>query len=292
MDIPLWAAFGLTSATLSAGMMLIQEKVKLDGFAMAFWNKVACVTFMLPFVICFGAPENPYFYLLLTAQALLWVISDVIFFNAIPKVGAGVVSRILPASVIITFCLWFVIDPATWDKYTQTPLQSILIFITLCGSVYFAACLRHCPISWRALRLIWFVLFAAVLGPLLAKLVTQQASFSQGPFAFVFFEALTMITLWLVYYLIRTPIPRAVMFSRKAAKAGFMAGAFSSLMVASNVAAITLVDNPGLIPAVKFMDTILILAFYKMSGRKEQSDILSGLGIVFCAVAIVLLKSG
>ena len=105
MDMPLWAVFGLISATLSAGVFLVQERFKLDGFVMAFWNKVTAIVIMLPLVIYMGAPDNPQFYLLLCAQAMLWVVSDVIFFNAIPKVGAGVVSRLLPVSTIATFCV-------------------------------------------------------------------------------------------------------------------------------------------------------------------------------------------
>ncbi|MCB1533028.1 MAG: hypothetical protein KDJ35_09195 [Alphaproteobacteria bacterium] len=291
MDMPLWAVFGLISATLSAGVMLIQEKIKLDGFTLAFWNKVAAVTLMAPMVVFMGAPDNPQFYLLIASQAVIWVISDVIFFDAIPKVGAGLVSRILPASTILTFCLWFLIDPALWRVYMETPLRSFLVFGVLCASVFFAVRLRHCPISWQAVRMIWFVIFAAVIGPLMTKLVMNEASFSQGPFAYVFFEALTMVTLWLAYYAIRRPIPADVLFSKRAAKGGFMVGSVAALMVATNVAAISIVDNPGLIPAIKFTDTMIILLFYRAVGRKEKSDVLSGLGIVACAAALIILKS-
>ncbi len=291
MDIPLWAMFGLISATLSAGVMLIQEKFKLDGFVMAFWNKAAALVFMLPLVLVFGAPDNPYFYILLTGQAVLWVISDVIFFSAIPKVGAGVVSRVLPISTILTFCLWFVIDPTVWDSYLETPIRSGLVFLTLLASVLFVTRLRHCPVSWQALRLIWFLICAAVLGPLIAKLLIRDVSFSQGPFAYVFFEALAMVCMWLIYYAIRRPVAANILFSAKAVKAGFMVGGFSALMVASNIAAIKLVDNPGLIPAIKFTDTILILGFYRLIGHKEKSDVIAGLGIVACAAIIIVLKS-
>lgn len=291
MDFPLWAVFGLTSATLSAGVMLVQERVKLHGFVMAFWNKIACMVLMLPLLFVFGVPDNPYFYMLLFGQAVLWVISDVIFFGAIPLVGAGVVSRILPVSVILTFCLWFVIDPALLGEYLQKPFVSGAIFMTLCASVYFAMRLKNCSISWQAVRVIWFVIFAAVIGPLAAKLVMGQASFRQGPFAYVFFEAFAMVSMWLVYYAFRRPVAASELFSRQALKGGFMVGAFSSLMVATNVAAIQLVDNPGLIPAIKFTDTVIILMYYRLVRHQEKADVISGLGIVACAAVIIVLKS-
>lgn len=291
MEFPLWAVFGLTSASLSAIMMLVQERLKVHGFAMAFWNKVACAAFMAPLVLYFGVPTDWVFYALVAGQAMLWVVSDVIFFTAIPKVGAGVVSRVLPVSVILTFCLWFFFDPGLFHHYLETPLRSGMVFITLCASVYFATRLKHCPVSWEAFRLIWFVVFAAVVGPLAFKLVTQHADIQRGPFTFVFFEAMVMVMCWSVWSYWRKPAPREILFSKKAIMAGFTIGSVSSLMVASNFAAFFYVDNPGLVPAIKFADTMIILIAYKMMGRKESADVLSGLGIVACAAAIVLLKS-
>ncbi|MFA7457090.1 MAG: hypothetical protein WCY57_06550, partial [Micavibrio sp.] len=210
--------------------------------------------------------------------------------SAIPKVGAGVVSRILPISTILTFCLWFLFDPALFGDYLETPVRSALVFATLCASVYFAMRMKHCPVSWAAFRMIWFVVFAAVVGPIGFKLVTQHTNITQGPFSFVVCEALVMVACWSLWYAWKKPLPHAVMFSKEAIRGGFLVGSVSSLMVASNFAAIFYVDNPGLLPAVKFTDTMIILLFYKMAGRKEEADLVAGFGIVFCAITIVLLK--
>lgn len=291
MIFPVWALFGLISAGFSAGLMLVQERVKVDGYAIAFWAKVACIVLMLPLALYFGFPDNPLFYALVLSQAVLWAISDVIFFNAIARVGAGVISRILPLSVIATFCLWFAIDPALLGEYLETPVRSGLVFLTLCASVWFTMQLKACAISWQALRIIWFVLFAAVVGPLLFKLVAQYADIQRGPFSYVVVEAAAMVTMWTIYHVIRRPVPRAVMLAPSVIKAGFMVGFFMSLMVASNFVAIFYVDNPGLVPAVKFTDTLLIMLFYKATGRTETANVAAGLGIVACAAIIILLRS-
>lgn len=291
MEFPLWAVFGLTAASLSAIFMLVQERLKIDGFAMAFWNKVGCAIMMLPAVLYFGFPEGWLFYAILCGTALLWVVSDVHFFSAIPKVGAGTVSRVLPLSIIITFFLWFAFDHALLQKYLEEPVRSSLLVMTLCASVFFATRLRHCKISWHAFRLLWFVICASIVGPILLKLITQQVSIEKGPFAFVFCEALFMVTCWIIWYAVRRPVPKEVLFSKKAAKAGILVGFISGGMVASNFAAMMYVDNPALVPAVKFTDTIIILIAYKLTGRKEEADVVSGLGIIVCAAVIILLKS-
>lgn len=291
MVFPMWALFGLISASFSAGMMLVQERLKVEGFAIAFWAKMACIILMLPFALYFGLPDNPVFYMLVGAQAVLWAISDVIFFNAIARVGAGVVSRLLPLSIIATFCLWFLIEPSLLTTYLETPVRSALVFLTLCASVWFSMQLKQCPVSWQALRVIWFVLFAAVAGPLIFKIIAQHTDIQRGPFSYTVVEAAFMVTLWLLYYAVKKPLPRAVMFSRRAIRAGFSVGFFMSLMVTSGFAAYLYVDNPGLLPAVKFTDTLIILLFYKMTGRKETANVWAGLGIVACAAVIIVLKS-
>ena len=291
MHIPFWAIFGIFSATLSTGVFLTQERMRLNGFVLAFWNKACCALFAFPLMLYFGAPESALFYIILTAQACLWVVSDVIFFNTINKTGAGVVSRLLPLAVIVTFVLWFFIDPSTLDKYMQTPLRSLGVVLALCASVYFVMRLRKCPLSWAAFRMVWFVIFSAVIGPLLGKLVMGEATFAQGPFAYVFFQALVMVLMWLVYYAIKRPIPAQELFNRRALKGGLIVSVFSFFMIASSAAGLKLVDNPGLMTAVGFSDTMLILLYYKLTKREDHSDWIAGLGVVFCAAIIIVLKS-
>ena len=105
MTFPLWAIFGLGTAVLSAGMMLLQEKFKVNGYAVAFWNKAACLLITFPFLLIHGLPENPAFYGLLFVTAILYAISDVVFFSSIPKTSAGAVSRLIPSASVIGFLL-------------------------------------------------------------------------------------------------------------------------------------------------------------------------------------------
>lgn len=291
MEFPIWAVFALFCAASSALVLIIPERVKCDGFALAFWNKVAAFIFMVPMVLYMGMPAQWEFYALVAAQAMLWVISDVIFFRALPKVGAGVISRILPISVIVTFVLWFLFDHALFRDYLSTPWRSAGVCVALCGSVYFAMRLKKDPVSWNAIRMIWFVLFAAVVGPLMYKFVTKFATIEQGPFAFVLFESLVMVSVWSVFYAVRKPIPASVLFSKESLRGGAMVGAAMSVVSLTKFAAMHSVDNPGLVPAVKYIDAIIIMAYYRAIGKVEKADVVAGLGIVGCAAAIIVLKS-
>jgi hypothetical protein len=291
MILPLWALYGCGAAVMSALMMLLQEKLRVNGFAVAFWCKIACALVMLPFVIHFGLPQNPLFYLYLGIGAAMYAISDVIFFNGITKSSAGAVARILPSATILSFLLWFVVKPELLDRYLQSLEIFALIFITLCVSAYFVARLKKCEISMQAVRAVWFVIVAATVGPMLAKMVTLHADPGQGPYAFVFCEALMMLTIWIVFYAVRRPVPLAEMISAQTARHGLMIGTVMAGMVLLNVTAYYNVDNPAYIPAIKVLDSVIILGFYKMTGQPIRGDVLSGLGIVVCAAALIILKA-
>ncbi len=289
--LPLWALLGLLAAILSASMMVLAERFRLPGLAAAYWAKVGCAVIMVPFIFYFGVPSNPWFYLLVTIQAFLWVISDVVFFQALPKVGAAVVSRLLPAASVLTFLLWLLLDQDLWQKYLASPERSVLIFATFCGVAFFASRLRRCALSREAFRAIWFVFVAAILGPIMAKLVVGQLDIKQGPYAYVFFEALVMLACWSLWLLWRRPLPLAEVFNKATAARGLCLGVVTSAMVCLTVAAYFYVDNPAFIPAVKFLDAVFILGIYRILGKREDADIWSGLGIVACAAILVVLKA-
>lgn len=272
-------------------MMLMQERLKLNGYAAAFWIKVTCALVSLPFVLANGIPGHPLFYAYLLASAVLYAISDVFFFSAIPKTSAGSVSRLVPSAGVLGFLLWFAVDPALLDKYLQTPLIAGGIFTTLCLFAFFALRLKKCTITMQTLRDVWFVIFAATTGPILTKMVTLYADMEQARFAYVFFQALMMLTLWLAYLLIRRPVPFAEFFAAPTALKGLAIGLAASGMILAKFTSYYHVDNPAYIPAMIALDSVIILFVYKLWGKKAEGDVLSGLGIVGCAIALIILKA-
>lgn len=291
MIIPLWAILGLGSAALSAAAMLLQERFKVNGYALAFWNKAACLIMAFPFMWTHGLPGSTMFYILLFASAILYAISDVIFFAAIPKNSAGAISRLVPVGSVLGFLIWFVIDPTLFAKYVSVPVISSLIFLTLCMFAYFAFRLKKCTVTMQTLRDIWFVIFAATSGPLLTKLITFHADMEQARYAYVFFQAMMMMALWLVYLVLRKPVAIENFFARATWQSGLLIGLFGAGGVLLKFMSFYYVDNPAYIPAVIALDSVIILAFYKLRGRKSEGDIVSGIGLVACAIALIVLKA-
>lgn len=289
--IPSWAVLGLAAAILSTFIPLIQERMKADGFAVAIWVKIAAVVLSYPFMVYYDLPTDPKFYAVITLTALLWCVSDVIYFRAVPLAGAGVVSRLLPSAVIITFLLWFFVDLALLDKYLAHPGPSLAIVAIVILATLFATLIKKDPVSWQGLRLVWFVIFAACVGPVIDKLSLGYAPGRQAPFAYMFFQSGIMLVFWTIYYILRRPFPLGVLISKNSLQTGLAIGAVATAVLYLKTAALQSVEQPAFLSVLLFTDALWILLIYKLTGRQETSNVWAGLGIVFCAVALILVKT-
>jgi hypothetical protein len=291
MVFPSWAFFGLCTAVLSAATMLMQEKFKINGFALAFWNKIACVIALTPFIVYYGFPHEIMFYVLMGLSAVMYAVSDVVFYRTIPSSGAGTVSRIMPVSVIFSFLLWFAVEPASFNNYLQRPVIAGLIFLVLCLWVYFATHLRKCAVSMQTARKVWFVVLAAIIGTALAKEITNATNIEQGMYGYTFVQALMMVIVWTFFFYARKPVTSSVIFSRQALRYGLLIGFVNTLSNVLGVIGIYRVDNPAYISAVGFLNAVFILLAYAVMGRKNDGNVIAGIGMVACAAVLIILKA-
>ncbi len=289
--IPSWAALGLCAALISTAVPLIQEKMRADGFSLAVIVKIVSALVILPFVLHQGFPSNPAFYYSAALTSVLWAISDVIYFRSVPIAGAGVVSRLLPSAVLISFLLWFFVDPSLLGKYKQAPFQSAIIVGVIFLSAFFATRIKACPVSWRGMRLVWFVIFAACVGPILEKITLGYAPSKEAPYAFVFVQALMMLACWALYFIVRRPVSLNVLFSPLSLKTGFLIGLCSACAVTLRFQALQMTEHPAYLSVILFTDALWILLIHRATGRNDSSNIWAGMGIVFCAAALVLAKT-
>jgi hypothetical protein len=286
-----WAYLGLGTAVLAALMMLMQEKMKVEGFALAFWCKVSCVVVTLPLILYYGLPSDPRFYLWLVPQAFLFAVSDVVMFRSLPKVGAGVISRLLPSTVVLGFFLWFAVAPEELPLYFERPVLGSLIVVVLCGAAFFAMRLRKCAVTMQALRMLWFVLATNAVSPLLAKITTRYATVEQGAFGFTFIEALMMLVMWAVWLAVARPVSFASLVEKQTWQRSLPIGAVTAVLVIVFVTSYYYIDNPGYVGAVQLVYAPIIIAANKWMGKKDDSDVFAGLGIVACAMALIVLKT-
>jgi len=287
----IWIALGILAAVVSSGIPLVQEKHKGNPFAVAIWVKIGVALLTLPFVVYFGLPDNPRFYIFAGLSAAIWSISDVIYYRSVSEVGAGVVSRVLPSAAILSFLVWFTINPDQLQKYIDNPWQGAAIFMIIAASSLFAMVMKKCPVSWRGIQLVWFVLLAAAIGPLVEKISMGSTPKAQTPFAMTFVQAVMMVGFWAVYALIKRPITKEIFSLPSSWKTGLMISTFMTIVLCSRFAALQYVENPAFLSVILFTDSFWILLYYRLTGRKDDSKIWAGMGIVVCAALLVLVKS-
>ncbi|HCK32992.1 MAG TPA: hypothetical protein DHW10_05550 [Rhodospirillaceae bacterium] len=291
MSIPIWAFAGLIASGMAATMMLVQEKQKAEGFALAAWNKMTiCLLLIIP-ALYIGFPHNPEFYLYTAATAIIYAISDVIFFNLVSRSGAGVVSRILPLNVIFIFVAWLPFDPDLVSHYLSNPWQTTGIVMALTGAAFSAAVLKKCEFSWDAIKYGWFIIVAGVAGSVLLKKAMVGIDPMQAAISFVPIQAAMMVACWAIYYTVRRPIPAKTLFSKESIKAGGIIGCITTIMVTANVYGIAVAENPAYMSALFHLSSVFVILYYRLIKHKEVANVKAGMGVVFCAVALILLKS-
>lgn len=288
---PAWSLFALGTAFLATAMPLLQERFKADAFALALWIKIFSIVFSIPLVLHYGLPGDWRFYLYVGLTAVFYSISDVIYFRAIPVIGSGLISRLIPTSVVITFFLWLAVDPSLLKQYADEPWKASMIVAILLFFVYSATHVKKCSVSWQGFRMIWFVIFAGCVGPVFSKLGMQHADHVQAPYAYIFVQAAFMTLFLGTTYLVKKPIAASVFWAPHSIRTGFAISTLMTLMTFTKMKAFQLVDNPGFASMVMFTDVLWILLVYKLINRKENGNIWAGLGIVASALLVVIVKN-
>ncbi len=205
------------------------------------------------------------------------------------------VTRFEGLVVGITFLMWLVIDPALVVHYTHEPIRAGGILLSLVGSIYFALKLRHCEISYSTLRGMLPALVLAGLGIVFGKLAMVHSDYHSGVWYYALFQSVLVLS---VYVTIMTVPALAKLFPNEAVRQNFfdkrllIAAAFLSvgwlIHTPAKYFAISDVKNPAYVTVIGLTSPLWILLIYRLIGRREKVDIFSGLGIVFCAVLLVI----
>lgn len=288
----MWLALALLASVAQAFIPLIQEKWKVETLPLVFWMRVMIATALLPVVIFVtGVPSSPLFYVMMAASAVLFSVSDIVYFNQVKVYGAGMISRILPVSAVLSFVSWFAVDPVLLKTYLVQPWPFAAIMWCVAFAAFCAVMLKKSPVSWAALKSVWIVIVAAVLAPILAKLIVGQTTFHEGPYAYALFECIFVASFYGLYGSTQKTLTSEKLQNPLIIKAAFfIALAWLAQHVLKSYA-YQLVDNPGFVVVILFLDAVWITVLYFFLKKREGKDVFWGLGLVASAIGLVALKA-
>ena len=100
-----------------------------------------------------------------------------------------------------------------------------------------------------------------------------------------------MVGIWGIFYAIKKPVSGKIFFSRHAITTGFMISLSSGTANVLMNFALMRVEHPAYLSVILLTDSALIYLYYRLTGKKDESNVAAGLGIVACAMALVIVKS-
>lgn len=303
-----WAWFSLISAVFSAGFYLINQYWRLPGDMLVFTMRIMIVVLMTPFVHTLDWPSNPLFYTAVAVTVILGTSADVRTFNASAKFGAGMVSRLMPVTVLVAFFLWFAVRPALLFEYLARPVLASGVLLSLAACVYFAMRLNRCEVSRRAMIFMAPALAGYTLTTVLNKYAMDfgaaVADFSGVALGYMYVQSLIALGLVGPYILWQrrrrtTPLMQAVptvplqpLFRLAPLLAASFVAALVWIghMVFKNYA-MAYTENPSYPAAIGLTAPVMIALVYRGIGHREETDVRAGMGIVAAALLLVIVTA-
>lgn len=296
MDLS-WIFFAVLAAVTQAAFPLLNEYFQVRPLYLMFWMRAFALAALLPVLLFLPLPEDPLFYLFVLAGAFIFSYFDIVYVGVGASKGAGVVTRIEPLIVGATFLIWLAIVPAQIGELAASPLRTGGIVAGFAGSLYFALRLRHCAVSASALREMALPIVLGAMGVICGKLAMNHSEALSGTAYYSLFQNLFALAIYLVILAlpaVRDRLAReggASLFDKRVLLAGAVVAVNWILHTPTKYFAIDQVANPAYVTVVTLTSPLWVLLLYRIAGRREKADIVSGLGIVFCAAVLVLFSS-
>ncbi len=288
--IPLWFIFALGASVFSALGMYMHQRLAGPSAASAVWMKILAVMIAIPALYAYGLPQNPMFYVYTGAAAMIWCVNDLVYFRAVQNHGAALLARLGPLALILSFVAWFAVKPALFAQYLQDLPRFGGIVAALTITAVCAMALKRCAFSWAALRDIWFVIIGGVIGIFLVKTAVDFTPAAQGVFGYLGFEAGTMLIFYAAYFSFFRRTEGRTIFTREGIRTGAIVGVFLVMGVIGRVYAQKYVDHPAFALMVGMLDVVWLMVLTRLSGWKDDSNKIAGLGIVAAAALLAFLK--
>jgi hypothetical protein len=293
-----WAVFAVLSAFFGAGFFLVNQYMRQPGHVLVFWMRVLVVLFLSPFMPQILLPADPVFYVTVFLTVLAGTFADIRSFNVSAQYGGGVVSRVQPVTVIGSFFIWFFFNPALLSEYAAHPRNTAGILLALAGCVFFAMRLNRCEVTRGALRAMLPALLGYTCSTVLNKFAMGRGQLEGVVFGYMYVQSLLSVFIIGGYTLWRdrkpqaaetAAAPRVSWANRRMSVAALLAcAAWICLMIYKNYA-MAFTPNPSFVAALTLTSPVFIAVFYKLAKFREEADVVSGMGIVGCALVLALM---
>lgn len=287
-----WVIFSLISTVFSAGVYLLNQYLRQPGHLLVFWSRVATILLLAPWMMHIELPTDPRFHIAVLLTALFGAFADIRTYNVASRYGGGVVSRVQPLIIILSFIIWFFFDPALRIKYAAHPVNTGLILLALVGCIYFSVRLRKCHINRAAFLQMLPALLCYTTTILLNKYAMNHGPLADAVYGYMYVQSAAAVVLTGGYALWReskTPQTPINWRTKKMAVAAVVLAAGWICSMILKLYAMAFIPNPAYQAAIGQTAPVFIALFYWLVKHKEEGDVASGMGIMACTILLALL---
>ncbi|MBR1600294.1 MAG: hypothetical protein IJ677_01805 [Alphaproteobacteria bacterium] len=190
----MWVICGLITSLVGAIYYICNQESKLTTKVFMVYRGllVAIMTTPLALACFYIFPWQ--FYAIAVFQGISISYLDYKYFNAFHKFGAENVNSTSPLSVFIIFILWLILKPNTIGIYLETPMQSLVIIVSLILMVFSVIKYSQQKIGKSCLKEIFPLLCFSAVVDISNKFITD---YSEGHLLILTFHRVA-ITGWII----------------------------------------------------------------------------------------------
>ena len=285
-----WVLLALVATVTTAGMALISEFQKQPTIPRLFWLRLFSLIGVLPFSFFIQWPSDPAFYIYMMAISVLICGSDALYYDAAKNSGAGATTRIEPLSVLMTFVVWTLMTPVQMDHYIGHPLIGLGISACFAGAGYCALRLRHCAVSFPVMKKLAPVIVTMTFVSILGKKAMDAGGLPQdAAVAYLVVQVSFIVVFYGVSSVVAPARTGSLKPNRPLLLSALMMAICSVVHIASKNIAYTHVPNPAYVTIIGLTAPLMVVAAYRVIGKREEADIRAGLGIVVSAALLIAL---
>lgn len=290
-----WVGVSILMALFAALIHLISQYFKVQAIHLLFWLRTVSVMCAIPILFLVTPPAALAYYIHVIIASVMYAYVDVLVIGLAAKSGAGIVTRLKPLGVVVTFILWTVITPELMTSYVEDPVQFIGISASIMIGIYFTLRLRDCPFSWSALKIMALPILLSGIAVMFSKAAMNNAgNLHSGVY---YYPLVQGVTIWLCYAIIlavpvfRKYVPdfdfESRLFSRKVLLAGVLAGVAHLVSTIMKYYGISLAENPAYVTMIGLTAPLWVMIVYRLVGHEEEADTRSGFGVVLAVALLV-----
>ncbi len=293
----LWVINGLIYGFFMALYTLVNQKHKFNGYVLGVWRGFGIALIFFPFLFVVPLQTDWRNWSLLIIQGILIGVYDSHIFFASARYGAGVTSRLLVLSVLVTTAIWWGLTPKLFVKL----LYNESVFITLLLALFgFCVCYWYVMKS-KITRDAFFYMIPAILSLAGMSVATKEiAMMGQDVWDNILYYLVVSTFISGIYncFLLlkqkqfNVALAMRMIFAKEVVATGIFIVGFSAALIAAKTMAMRLSPNPGYVVALLLTAPIFVYLLTRNSKASGGFTEKAGFAMLFFLILIMLLVNG